>query len=547
MNYRAICKTLGHFLFLFTLILLVPIGVGLYYEFFGDIKLHPPYIATLSFVITFALSLFLTLFFRFLGRKTKGDLYRRESILLVPIVWLITSVLSALPFLFSNTISHPIDALFESVSGLTTTGSSVIYPKAFDAETGKEVPAKIVPVNGEVIYAFHGTITPLRHPETGKIIYEGLDAVSRPILFWRSFIQWLGGLGIIFVFIAILPALAIGGKFLYEAELTGPFKETITPRIKETASYLWKIYLALTVIEVIVLRVFNHEMPLFDAFTITFSNISTGGFSIHENNIGFYRHHPTEWVVMFFMLLGAINFTLYYHAVKGKVLRLKDRELGLFLTVIVVSGLLITWQIFKGPLPKGPFFTEVHSVIDRFRTAMFQLISSITCTGFFTANYDLWPYGAQAIMLICMFIGGMSCSTSGGIKIVRHMIILRAVKHKIESLFRPESVREITVGKKVIPDRMLSHIFVFFWVIIAISALCTLVLLFNGIDPRTALGLVACSVNNVGLSFSAAGPSSTCAFLPPLSKIVMILGMLLGRLEFFAFLILLAPSFWKSH
>lgn len=546
MRWRDLCKLTGHFLFIFTLMLLVPIIVALYFEFFKLEPLHPPYLATISFLSTFGISLGLALLFRFIGRKTRGDLYRRESLLLVPIVWVITSVLSALPFLFSGTIESPINAIFESVSGLTTTGSTVIYPKAFDSVSKKEIPVTVKSLAGKN-YKFNGTITPLRAPDSHKVILEGLDAVSKPILFWRSFIQWIGGLGIIFLFIAIFPALSIGGKFLYEAEITGPFKETLTPRIKETASYLWKIYLGLTLLEILCLRVFNHSMPLFDAVTVTFANISTGGFSIHEQSIAFYNHHPTEWIVMLFMFLGAVNFSLFFYALKGKLYRLFDPELLLFIGIILASCALISCLLFTADFVPHSFFTEVSSYFDKLRVSIFQFLSSITCTGFFTANYDLWPWGAQTVMLLAMFIGGMSGSTAGGIKIVRHLICFRAVKHKIESLFRPEAVRSLQIRGREIPMRTLSSVFIFFWVVIAISALGTLLLILNGIDPKTALGLIACSVNNVGLSFDAAGPMSTCAFMPLFSKIVMILWMLLGRLEFYAFLILLIPRFWKSR
>jgi len=537
-----LAKVLSHFFFIFSLILLLPIGVALYYEFFSTDYLHPPYIATLSFAITFAISLGLTFLCRFLGRKRSGELYRRESLLLVPIVWIITSIISALPFYLTKTIDRPIDALFETVSGLTTTGASVIYPKTFDKLTGEELPSQVETLDGKKIYLFRGTITPLKHPETGEVIEEGISAVSPPILFWRSFLQWIGGLGIIILFITIFPALAIGGKFLFEAEVTGPFKESITPRIRETASNLWKIYLGLTILQILALRVFNQEMPLFDAVTITFSSISTGGFSIKGASIGAYNSPATEWIVILFMILGSINFGLYFFCIKGKIYKLYEPEFFLFLVTVFLGCAFVAWQLLSHNL-----IIPLGGILDTIRAGTFQFVSFMTSTGFFTKNFDIWPFGAQAILLIAMYIGGMSGSTAGGIKTVRHLITFKAVKVKLESLYRPEVVRNVKIGEKDIGQKTLSSIFVYFWVIIALSALGALLLIFDGIDPTTSLGLVSCSINNVGMAFSAAGPSGTCAILTTFSKIVMILWMLLGRLEFFAFLLLFAPSFWRSR
>ncbi len=546
MRWKDLSKLISNFLLLFALVLLIPIAVAIYFEFYKIDPLHPPYLATASFLATFGITLSLALLLRFFGRSVKGELYRRESLLLVPIVWIITSLISACPFIFTGTIESPINAIFESVSGLTTTGATIIYPKAFDSVSHKEVSVTTKSLTGKN-YQFNGTVTPLRAPDSHQIILEGLDAVSKPILFWRSFLQWIGGLGIIFLFIAIFPALSIGGKFLYEAEITGPFKDALTPRIKETASYLWKIYIGLTLLEILCLRVFNHSMPLFDAVTITFSNISTGGFSIHEKSIGFYNHHPTEWIVMLFMFFGAMNFSLIFYALKGKLYRLFDPELLLFIGVIIGSSVLISILLFQSDFVPASFLTEVATYFDKLRVSIFQFISSLTSTGFYTANYDLWPWGAQALMLLSMYVGGMSGSTAGGMKMVRHLISFRTVKHKIETLFRPEAVRALKIRDREIPMKTFSSVFIFVWIVLVTSAVGTFLLILNGIDPSTAFGLIACSINNVGLSFDAAGPMSTCAFMPAFSKIIMIIWMLLGRLEFYAFLIILTPRFWKSR
>ncbi len=536
MILRDLSRALSQILFFFSLVLIVPLGVAIYYDFIVDNISHFYPLSTPAFAWTLLISLVICLILYLYGRKSKGELRRRESILIVVLFWIFASALGSLPFIFSKTIENPLDALFETVSGVTTTGSSIIYPKAFDPQTHQEIQSHIPRSQSSAKnYYFYGTVNPIINPNTHAVL-EGLHAIGRPILFWRSFIQWLGGLGITLIFIAVFPFLAMGGKFLAEAESSSPYRDPMTPRIKQTASNLWKIYLGLSLLEVILLLLTNAKMHLFDAVVITFSNISTGGFSIHNNSIGHYNHSVTEWIVMLFMICGAINFSLYFFLIKGKIKRLFHPELFLFLIFILLSCFLTSFKLFA----RLPFS-------DALRNGSFQAISSMTCTGFFTANYDLWPYASQAIMLFSMYIGGMTGSTAGGIKTARHLILFRAVKHKIESIFRPETIRSLKIGTQNISDTPLLTIFTFFWIVIVISALGILLLIFDGIDPETAFGLITCAVNNVGLSFRAAGPTATCAFLPPFSKCVLILWMLLGRLEFFAFLILCVRSFWKNR
>ena len=548
MYTRAICRILGYYLGLFALILLIPMGLAAYYQFFADPLTHPQPHSTSAFVYTFFVTLACAISFHLFGRKSKGQLYKRESILLVVMVWVITTLLGSLPFLFSQTLTNPADAIFETMSGFTTTGSSVFYPKAYDPKTGDEIPIQLdLPKLSMRKYTFYGTITPVRNPTTGKILLEGFDAVSRAILFWRSFMQWLGGLGIVFLFIAIFPLLLIGGKFMVEAELPGPYQgsysSTLVPRLRETVSLLWKIYLGFTLLQIILLLATNPNLPIFDAVTLSLSSISTGGFSIHGNSIAFYNNPWTESIVMIFMLLGATNFALYFYLLKGKIYKFYEPEFFLFIGTVVAGIGLVTWDIWDVQFP----FALDYPFNQALRYGSFQAISALTCTGFSSINYDYWPFGAQAAMLILMYIGGMSGSTTGGLKSARHLILFRTAKHKIESLFRPDSVRCLKIGDREVSERTSLTAFIMFWVVIGLSAIGIVLLLLNGIGFETAIGLVGCSINNVGLAFRFAGPAGTCAFLPLFSKFILIIWMLMGRLEFFAFLIILTPAFWRAR
>lgn len=536
MYYRSIFYLLSRVFIGFACMLLIPLSVAIYFDFFepGHTLFPTTY---LSFFYTIVVTLVLALLFSLFGKKEVNVSLRKESILVVVLIWILTSAVGSLPFILSGNIPSPVDAYFETVSGVTTTGASIITPKMYN-EQGNEIQRTITKdISQTIDYHFYGTIEPLFHPDTKEIIAEGFGAIPRPILFWRSFLQWIGGLGIILTFITVFPSLAIGGKFLLEAEGSKNYLEELTPRLKDTASRLWKIYLFLTLAEITLLYTTNTKMPLFDSIAVTFSNISTGGFSIHNASIAAYDSSITEWIVIFFMIFGGINFSLYFFIVKRKFSKVLQPELFFFLITAIFASALIIFKLV---------FEYDNTLTTLIRHGVFQLVSSLTCTGFFTANYDIWPMGAQLVMLFAMYIGGMSGSTSGGIKCSRHIILFNAVKHKIERLFKPEAVRNLTIGKKEVSPSVLSSTFTFFWVIVVMTAIGVFLLTYDGVDLATSFGLIASAINNVGLSFRAAGPESTCAFLPTFSKIVMIIWMFLGRLEFFAILMLFIPSFWKS-
>ena len=536
---REICRVLGKFFLGLAVCLLVPLGVSILYEYFLEPKMYVG--ATWAFLETIGVSLICSLFFTRAGRNAKGKLYRKESIFLVAIIWFITAAMGSLPFIFTGTLKNPIDAYFESMSGLTTTGVSILHPKAYDPSTGAEIPIVAEnPIDPTIVYTFSGTIAPLKDPATGVILAEGIEALGKPLLFWRCFMEWVGGMGIVVLFIAILPALGMGGKMLFESEMSGPSKEGMTPRIRETASLLWKIYVSLTCIQVIFLIFTNTHLSFFDAVTLSFSTISTGGFTVHSSGIMGFQSAMTQTIIVVFMILGSLNFTLYFHTLRGKFYRLYEPEFYLYLIVLIGGCLLMSWNLWNTPKDHG-----FHSLSSALAHGSFQAISAVTSTGFYLSNYDLWPYTCQLLILILMYIGGMSGSTTGGIKIARYVIILKVVRRKIESLFRPELVRTVQMGEREISDKMAITTLTFFCVVVAIVILGSYLLIMDHNDPQTALGVISCMINNNSLLLGGTGAFGSFAFLTDFSKIVSIFSMALGRLEYFSLLVLFVPAFWK--
>jgi trk system potassium uptake protein TrkH len=522
-----ISRILSKYLFYLAALLILPLLISFYYQFN----------TSSAFLTTLLITLATAAILRFFGRNASDQLHRREGIILAVTIWLVTSLLSALPFYFSHTLS-PLDSYFEAMSGLTTTGASMMCPKAYNA-SGQEIPIHITnPHVPEQTYTYYGTIAPIRDPSTHLILHSGVEAVPKPILFWRSLLQWIGGLGIIVIFLTVLPALQVGGKFLYQVEASGPIKEGISPRVRQTGSLLWKLYLALTVAEIALLLLTNSQMPFFDALCISLSNISTGGFSIRNDSIGSYHSIATEWIVFLFMLAGSINFSLYFQALRLKFSRIYVPDFVLFLATALIGCLLVSLYLF---------FQNIYPLMEALRIGSFQALSLQTSTGFVTANYDLWPFAPQMFMLLLMFVGGMSGSTAGGIKTSRFYILYKIILHRLESIYRPDSVRTLRIGSSEVDDKNALTVLAFFCIVAFFTILGVVSLVLDGVDPETSLGLIACFLNNVGAAFRAAGPADSFAFLSPLSKLFSIFWMLLGRLEYYVVLLLLLPSFWKNR
>ncbi|NGX62233.1 MAG: Trk system potassium uptake protein TrkH [Chlamydiae bacterium] len=548
MLYRDICRTLAVYLWILLLPLCIPLFIAIYCEWIVGSSVYPQPPAGPAFLMTMLFTALLGGVFWLIGQKSTGHLYRREALLLVLLVYFLTPAIGALPFYLNETLENPIDAYFEATSGLTTTGASIIQAKQYDSETGKEIPIKKTFVTGEKTdYTYYGNIAPITDSKTQKTL-TGVEALSPALLFWRALMQWLGGGGIVVMFVAILPALGVGGKVLVQTEITGPSKESMFPRIKETASQLWKVYLFLTLLEIFLLYFTNEEMSWFNASAISLSTISTGGFTPVNGGIASFNNPYTDWIIVIFMILGSISFAIYFVCMRGKFSRLKDPELRAFLLIILFSAIVSTWQLVgKAQEMLIGESTGTYNFWEAFRFGTFQVVSAQTSTGFTTANYDLWPFSVQVLMLILMYVGGMAGSTAGGLKVVRQQTFLKIMKGKIESIFRPDTVRATRLGNAIIDHKTATTVLCFFMVAayLAIASLFVFVL-FAKIDPETSFSTVSCFLNNVGIAFRMGGPTETFAFLPGWGKLLGCFLMIAGRLEFFALLIAFVPAFWKT-
>lgn len=549
MCFREIFKLLSSYLNFLGLILLLPFSVSLYFQFFTSSESHPQAHSSLAFLVTIAITFLLAFIFKFrFSKHEERKVYRREGLVLVALIWLFTGFVGALPFYFSGTLSNPVDAYFESISGLTTTGASVLSPKAYDPKTGQEVPivrkSSVAPYTE---YRYYGTVAPVKDPRNDTKMIEGVEAVGKGLLFWRSLMQWLGGMGIVVLFVAVLPALGVGGKVLYSAEVPGPNKGGVTPRIKETASKLWRLYLSLTLIQVFLLYFTNEQVGWFDAITISFSSLSTGGFSVKNQNISAYGSYHTELIVLIFMVLGATNFSVYFNLLKRKFSRAFTAEMVVYVLSILIGAFVISCYIYGDENTYLNGKTEILGWFDSLRLGVFQLVSAQTSTGFVTTNYDSWPYACQLLMLVAMYFGGMSGSTGGGIKVIRYVMIFKIIQNKVEKIYRPETTKGAVLEGRIIDGQASLTVLIYFAIVIAFSALGTLLYTLDNIDLETALSVSTCMINNIGIAFRSAGPTESFAFLSNFSKIISIVWMLLGRLEFFALLVLFTPSFWKTR
>lgn len=476
-----------------------------------------------------------------IGRKDQHSILRKEALAIVGLGWILCGVLGSLPFLFSGTERAPdvpmsfIDGVFESVSGFTTTGASVLAqledPQATDPNSTER---KLVP---------------------------------RCVLFWRSFTHWLGGMGIIVLVVAVLGQLGAGGKALMRREVPGPTNESVRPRVRETAVVMWAIYVGLTVILTIVLLL--EGMTLFDSLCHTFGTLATGGFSTYNASVrhfsmGGYNGVLIEVTLMLFMIVAGTNFSLYYllfrhRETKGTPLGgnrfrplFQDPEYRTYLCILGVATIGLTGTLM--------FSQAYTSLWESLRHASFTSVSIMTTTGYGTIDFHEWHQSAKGLLMLLMFIGGCAGSTGGGIKVIRFMLFLKVLKLEIERAYRPNVVRKLKIGKTTIVDSQRHEVLVYFSLILFIFISSWLIL--ATIEPVTqweadghskaeklldCASAVAATLNNIGPGIGVLGPHSNYAGFSPQGKCLLTLLMLLGRLELFAILVLFSRSFWKSQ
>lgn len=425
------------------------------------------------------------------GRTGGLDLYRREGILIVVGGWVLASVFGALPYLFAGTLTSPLDALFEAASGFTTTGATV---------------------------------------------FTDIEAHGRGILFWRSFTQWLGGMGIIVLFVALLPEVGPGARFLYKLEVPGPTAEALRPRIHDTAGILWRIYLGFTVAETVFLMLCG--LSLYDALTHTFTTLSTGGFSPNNGSIADFANPWVHVVIIVFMVLAGGNFSLYFGLRRHRgVNLLRDYEFRLYLGIMAVASTVIAATL----LFKGTYTLGWRVFLD----TVFQVVSIMTTTGFATANFETWPGMTRFLLVMLMFVGGCAGSTAGSMKVMRMVVGLKSAFREVRTNFSPNTVAAVFVGGKAVPEQVVRSVMGFFILFITSWGLGALLLTVDGNSLVTAATASIATLGNIGPGLEAVGPVENFSFFSWRDKGIMVVLMWLGRLEVYSIAALVSLRFWK--
>ena len=477
MNRRMICRVLGLVLLIEAVMMLVPALVALFY---GE-NLTPWGISIAATAGVGGLML--------AAVPQKSVLYAREGFISVALSWLLMSAFGALPLRLSGEVTHYADAMFEIVSGFTTTGASILLD---------------------------------------------VEGMSRGLLFWRSMTHWIGGLGVLVFILAVLPLANNNAMHIMRAEVPGPTVGKIVPRARDTARILYLIYFALTVIETIFLLAGG--MPLYDALIHAFGTAGTGGFSNRALSLGAYNSPYIEWVIGIFLVLFSINFNLYYFILCGDVRdALRDQELHLFGALVLLTTGIITIDIL-------PLFDGFSSAV---RHAFFQVMSITSTAGFATADFNLWPEVSRWVLVLLMFCGACAGSTGGGIKIGRILLMGRAARCEIRRMSRPRTVNRVMVNGKAVDDETLRGSLIFFFLYILMLIVGTLLVSVDGFDTTTNFTAVLSCLSNIGPGLGLVGPMGNFAMYSVFSKIVLTAAMLIGRLEIFPILILFSPSLWK--
>lgn len=490
MNSKTIINILAALLSLLGLTMLIPAGIAWLYNGPDTIA----FLESTGICVGIGVPLWL------LSRKSRS-LTNKDGFAIVTFAWILTSVAGALPFYLSGAIPTITDALFESISGVTTTGATIIG-----------------------------------NPATLPHLPNGIESLPHGILFWRSFIQWIGGMGIIVFTIAILPLLGIGGVQLFKAEVPGPVADKIRPRVRETAKYLWLVYVGITFAEFLVLGVAG--MPWFDAICHAFTTMPTGGFSIKNTSIAYYDSSTIHYIIVFFMFLAGVNFTLHFRALTGDIKSyFRDKEFLIFFRITI----LVTLAIFASIVVRSNSFTHTG-----FRDALFQTVSIITTTGYGTADYELWTFFAQFVLLTLMFIGGMGGSTGGGMKIVRVALIVKYTALETRRMLHSRAIIPIRIGNRYISGDVIRNTVGFFLFYIFIFGLATVLLTMMNIDLNSAIGAAASALGNIGPALGEFGPTDNYALLPTAGKWLLSFCMLLGRLEIFTIMVLFSRTFWNK-
>lgn len=480
MNKRVILKCLGILLLSEAGLLLLPLLVSVYY---GEE-------AYISFLYTIIILLAVGLLGYMVKPRIK-TIYAREGFVIVALGWILISIFGSLPFLFSGVMTNPADAFFEVASGFTTTGATVL---------------------------------------------SNVEGLPNGIMFWRSFTVWVGGMGVLVFTMAVLPLMGKGTMQIMKAESPGPHPGKLVPKLAQSAKILYIIYTVITLVEIILLKLGGISM--LDSCIHTFSTVGTGGFSNRNLSVGAYNSVYIEVVITIFMIACAVNFGLYYAALKGGIKNIfKDEEFKLYIGIVIASMVLITINLIG---------TVYGSVWKAFRYSSFQVASIITTTGFSTTDFNTWPTFSKMILLFLMFIGGCAGSTAGAIKNIRILIQAKLAKKSILGIIHPNSVYVIRVNGKAVDKETLREVPVYFFLYLLVTVIAILIVSLDGKDIVTTISAVASAMGNIGPGLGEAGPMGNFGIFSNLSKVVMSFCMILGRIEIYPILITLMPSSWKK-
>ncbi len=483
MNWTVVQRILGLLLMMFSLTMLPPILFSLYYDDHSWL----PFVEGFGLTLTAGFICWLPV------HRVRKELRLRDGFLVVAAFWSVLGTFGAAPLFFSDSLSLSFtDAVFESMSGLTTTGATVL---------------------------------------------TGLDELPLSILYYRQQLQWLGGMGIIVLAVAVLPMLGVGGMQLYRAETPGPVKDTkLTPRITETAKALWYVYLAFTI--TCMVGYWLAGMGLFDALCHAFSTVAIGGFSTHDLSIGHFDSATIDLVAVFFMFVAGINFSLHFFAWRYVSVKhyFQDPEFRAYGSILVLLSIAVIAILFwhRGFAEPGQTFIK----------GLFQAVSIATTTGFTTENFSVWPAALPVLLIFASFVGGSAGSTAGGIKVIRWLLVYKQGVREIKRLVHPSAEIPVKLGNKAVPHRVVDAVWGFFSVYIIVAGSMLLLMMSTGLDQVTAFSAVAATLNNLGpgLGDVSAGFMS----LTDTAKWISIAGMLLGRLEIFTLLVLITPTFWRT-
>lgn len=509
MNFRIVFRKLG----ILTVLVGLCMSVSLFWAFSKGTGGVPAPRVYWGLLCSVGISCALGGWFLWLGRPSKlaqAVMYRREAIAVVGLGWLVSGLVGALPFLLCGAMEPVYQGLFDQISAA-------------------------------VFESFSGFST------TGASIFPEPELLPRAVLFWRSLTHWLGGMGIVVLFVAILGETGAGTKHMVVSEVTGPTEEPLAPRIRSTALLLWKIYLGLSVAHVVCLLV--QGMDFFAALCHTFGTMATGGFSTLNGSIGQYNHLGYEITIIVFMVLAGVSFTLYANLLTGRWRDVaRNRELHIYGLIIAGAVVLLTADL----LLNRP---GTYTVGKALRETSFQTVSIITTTGYGTADFDAWPSFSRWLLFLLMFVGGCAGSTGGGIKVIRIVLFFKIIFLEVERVFRPRVVRSLEIGGRVLDEKVRRSVTAYLGIALVIFLLSTLVLLVlqnescvkedQAINLETAFTSVAATLNNIGPGLNAVGPTQNYAFYSGAAKLFLSFLMVLGRLEIMVVLCLFVPSFWR--